>query len=105
MLSIAAVGRTDEPAPDKDDDLSAQRLELMRTRIASVKVTSREEGFPVEFASKPIFRYTDPARGYVAAAVWKLGDEGRPRALITTELKSRCSLNQTERGGFTPLAA
>lgn len=86
MLSITALGRTDEPAPDKDDDLSAQRLELMRKRIASVKVASSEEGFPAEFAAKPIFRYTDPARGYVAAAVWKLGDEGRPRALITTEL-------------------
>ena len=86
MLSITAIGRADDPAPDKDDDLSAQRLELMRKRIASVKVTSSEEGFPVEFAAKPIFRYTDPARGYVAAAVWKLGEQGRPRALVTTEL-------------------
>lgn len=77
---------SDESSQDKDDDLSAQRLELMRKRIASVKVTSSEAGFPSDFASKPIFRYSDPARGYVAAAVWKLGEEGRPRALITTEL-------------------
>lgn len=87
LFSIIAIGQTDD-APKKggDEKISAQRLELMQTRIASVKVTSSEEGFPTEFTAKPVFRYTDPARGYVAAAVWKLGDKGRPRALITTEL-------------------
>jgi hypothetical protein len=87
ILVSSASGRTDEPPKKgKDDELSTERLELMRTRIASVRVKSSAEGFPVEFAAKPIFRYNDPARGYVAAAVWKLGEEGRPRALITTEL-------------------
>ncbi|MGE5192018.1 MAG: hypothetical protein ACM3U2_05905 [Deltaproteobacteria bacterium] len=54
--------------------------------MASARVSSREEGFPEKFSEKPIFRYTDPARQYVAAAVWKLGDTGRPRAIVTTEL-------------------
>jgi hypothetical protein len=58
----------------------------MAERMASVIVKSEEEGFPEKFAAKPIFRYTDAARSYVAAAVWKLGDEGRPKAVITTEL-------------------
>jgi hypothetical protein len=86
LLSIIAIGRTDEPEKSKDDELAAQRIELMQNRIASVRVKADEEGFPVEFTSKPIFRYSDPARGYVSAAVWKLGEKGRPRALITTEL-------------------
>jgi hypothetical protein len=86
LLSITAIGRTDDPAKEKDDELSARRFELMQKRLARVKATSREDGFPVQFSSKPIFRYTDPARGVVSAAVWKLGEEGRPRALITTEL-------------------
>jgi hypothetical protein len=71
---------------EKDDDLTMKRYDLMQQRMADVMVTAEEDGFPEKFAEKPIFRYTDPARQYVAAAVWKLGDEGRPRAIITTEL-------------------
>ncbi len=86
LLSIAVIGRADEPEKAKDDELTTKRYELMQKRMASVKVKSDAEGFPEQFAPKPIFRYTDPARNYVAAAVWKLGDTGRPRAIITTEL-------------------
>src|SRR5437879_719725 len=64
----------------KDDEVSAKRLALMQKKVASIEVKSSEEGFPAEFGSKPIFRYSDPARGYVAAAVWKVGETGRPRA-------------------------
>lgn len=84
--SIAMIGRADEPEKAKDEELTSKRYELMQKRMASVKVKSDEEGFPEQFAEKPIFRYTDPARNYVAAAVWKLGDTGRPKAIITTEL-------------------
>ena len=73
------------PEKTKDDELTTRRRELMQKRVASA-VSSREEGFPERFSEKPIFRYTDPARRYVAAAVWKLGDTGRPRAIVTTEL-------------------
>ncbi len=70
----------------RDDVLARQRLEAMQQRIEAAETESREPGFPTKFASKPIFRFSDPARGCVAAAVWKLGDTGRPKALITTEL-------------------
>lgn len=86
LLLIPVVGRSDEPEDKAASELAARRSELMAQRIAAVLVRSDAEGFPKLFASKPIFRYTDPARTYVAAAVWKLGDEGRPRALVTTEL-------------------
>lgn len=86
LLAMATLGRAEEPKKDADSDLVARRFALMESRMASVEVASNEQGFPKQFSSKPIFRYTDPARKYVAAAVWKLGDEGRPRAIITTEL-------------------
>jgi hypothetical protein len=86
LISITAFARSDEADKSRDDDLSAQRIELIQKRVASIMVTSNEDGFPIQFESKPIFRYSDPARGYVSAAVWKLGENGRPRALITTEL-------------------
>lgn len=81
-----------EPKRAKDDSkesLAARRYEVLRQRVASARVQSDEPGFPAQFGANPIFRYSDPARGYVAAAVWKLGDEGRPKALLTTELDRR----------------
>jgi hypothetical protein len=73
-------------AVQEDNALAKQRLALMQKRMAAARVNSAEDGFPEKFSEKPIFRYTDPARNYVAAAVWKLGETGRPRAIITTEL-------------------
>lgn len=87
LLSIAAIGSADETKEEKDSELTAQRFALMQKRMAAVMVKSNTEGFPEQFASKPIFRYTDPARTYVAAAIWKLGEKGRPRALMSTELR------------------
>lgn len=86
LCSMFAIAHADEPEVAKDSELTTKRYDLMQKRMASVKVTSTEEGFPDKFSAKPIFRYTDPARQYVAAAVWKLGDEGRPKAIITSEL-------------------
>ena len=85
-MSVMVIGRADEPSKSKDDELSAQRLQLMEKRIAAITVTSDEKGFPKTFNARPVFRYTDPARSYVAAAVWKLGESGRPKAIVTTEL-------------------
>ena len=86
VLLVLFLAQADEPEKSKDDELSAQRLQLMEQRIAAITVASDEEGFPKAFNSRPIFRYTDPARNYVAAAVWKLGESGRPKAIVTTEL-------------------
>lgn len=86
LLAIAAMGQADEPEKREDAELAARRLELMKGRMAEVLVKSDAEDFPEKFVGRPIFRYTDPARSYVAAAIWKLGEEGRPLAFITTEL-------------------
>lgn len=85
-ISISATGRSEESETEKDRELANRRLVLMQKRMSTVKVQSDAEDFPDAFEAKPIFRYTDPARSDVAAAVWKLGETGRPRALITTEL-------------------
>jgi hypothetical protein len=86
LLAIPTIGRADETDEKEVGELAAKRLALMQTRMAAVKVKADAEGFPEAFAAKPIFRYSDPARTYVAAAVWKLGEKGRPLALVTTEL-------------------
>lgn len=71
---------------DRDEVLKVRRFELMESRVAALKIESAAAGFPSQFAAKPIFKYSDPARGYVAASVWKLGDQGRPKALLAVEL-------------------
>jgi hypothetical protein len=86
LLLMAAPGAAQEPEKAEDGKLAARRLELMQKRMAAVEVKSDLEQFPEHFAAKPLFRYSDPARNYVSAAVWKLGEKGRPRALMTTEL-------------------
>jgi len=73
-------------AQDRNEALKVQRFELMRERVAALTIQSDEPGFPDRFGTKPIFKYSDPARRYVAASVWKLGDEGRPKALLALEL-------------------
>jgi hypothetical protein len=87
LCALAVSARSQESQPPAESNLNARRLELMQKRIAAILVKSDAEGFPEHFNEKPIFRYTDPARSYVAAAIWALGEEGRPRALITTELR------------------
>jgi hypothetical protein len=70
----------------RSDALAAERFELIQRHVAAAEIRSDEAGFPTRFAAKSIFKYSDPARGHVAAAVWKLGDEGRPKAILTSEL-------------------
>lgn len=73
-------------AKSRSELLAAQRFELIKRRVAAAEIRSDEADFPTRFAAKPVFRYSDLARGHVAAAVWKLGDEGRPKAILSTEL-------------------
>jgi hypothetical protein len=77
-----------EEAP-AEDDVSKQRIALMRERVAAIRVMSTDDMLPERFEEQHIFRYSDPARGYVDAAVWRLGPKGRPAALITTELQPK----------------
>ncbi|MBS0202236.1 MAG: hypothetical protein JSS49_04995 [Planctomycetes bacterium] len=88
VVSVNAMvwSEDDKPPATRAETLQAQRFELMQSHIAGFKVESDETGFATRFAPKPIFKYSDPARGYVAASVWKLGEQGRPKALIAVEL-------------------
>src|SRR5262249_46682755 len=84
-------------APAQDDPDGNRRLELMRSAVASLEPES--SALPVRdalaVAPKPLLRYSDPTRGGIQesaanvlldAAVWRLGTEGRPTALVTTEI-------------------
>jgi hypothetical protein len=87
MASIGHADEKNQAGKSRDEVLAIRRFELMQKRVASAKVESAERGFPQAFTLDPIFKYNDPTRGFVAGAVWKLGDEGRPKALLATELR------------------
>jgi hypothetical protein len=90
--SLPADEENDNPEEKaRDDDAVAkQRLALMQERVAAFAVGSKNDAvLPERFEAKPIFRYSDPARGIVSAAIWRLGPKGRPQALISTELMPR----------------
>jgi hypothetical protein len=95
ILLLAAQPAWGQPEADADEpegveqEWKAERLELMQEHMQAFTVRSDIEGFPEKFEATPIFRYDDPARGYVDAAVWRLGEEGRPKAIVTTELHPR----------------
>jgi hypothetical protein len=86
LVSHMLADEKSKPDKNQSEILAARRLALMKDHVAAVIIESKEVGFPAKFGEKPIFRYTDPARGYVAASVWKLGDQGRPKAILAVEL-------------------
>lgn len=96
LIAVAFVAADEKGAKDSTGQevaeksgearLIEERNDLMRELVAGFQVESNAPGFPMQFEPEPIFRYTNPDGGAVAASVWKLGGEGRPRALLTVEL-------------------
>jgi hypothetical protein len=64
---------------------SERRLELIRRRVESLTATGPKE-VKYEFSKQPILRYSDASRDIVDAALWSLGRNGRPRAVLVLEV-------------------
>jgi hypothetical protein len=81
----------------QDEAEAKKRLELMQAALGSLEIDTlgSKPKVALEFASKPLLRYSDPTRGtnkdaatnlLLDAGVWRLGTEGRPVALVTVEI-------------------
>ncbi|MBI3866636.1 MAG: hypothetical protein HY290_32540 [Planctomycetia bacterium] len=66
--------------------VTRERLEVMTRHIESIVISSTDPAVPKRMQPKPLFRYDDETRGYVDGTVWRLGESGRPLAIITAEL-------------------
>jgi hypothetical protein len=93
-LLAGGVAHSQEKPPS-DDAQRKQRQALMEKTIASMEVRSDaiRDKPALTFAAKPLLRYNDPTREYVAnllldATVWRVGEAGRPTALVTLEIYS-----------------
>jgi hypothetical protein len=97
---VFVLGLLASVATPADDDAQAKkRLEVMQAAVTALEASSKElKPKALEVAPKPLLRYSDPTRGGVGvkgeavsnflldAGVWRLGAEGRPTALMTTEI-------------------
>lgn len=91
--AVAAHAADDEPQPLKADKRAAQRLEIMRGAIDDFKIVSADPESAPRFADRPLLRYNDQTRDgaggvnrVLDATVWRLGEKGRPKALVTLEI-------------------
>jgi hypothetical protein len=77
-----------------DENAQSQaRLALMEQAISALEPSSSQikSKTALTFVPKPLLRYSDPTRGLAAnalldAGVWRLGEQGRPTALVTLEI-------------------
>jgi hypothetical protein len=84
----------DEPETSQGDKVAAQRLKIMRDAIDGFRIASEEiesEG-ELKFSARPLLRYNDQTRasqnikGVLDATAWRLGETGRPKAVVTLEI-------------------
>lgn len=96
LLRAAAVGGAEKELEASQADQAAKaRLEMMRTLIDDFQVRSLQSELPaaLKFGEKPILRYNDQTRpgdkgvqALLDATVWRLGETGRPLAVVTLEI-------------------
>lgn len=87
LMTWLVAAEADEPRVDTPS-IENQRMEVMRTRALAMRFRGID-GMPKSLEAEPLFRYDDVPRGYVDGAVWRWGEQGRPRAIVTTELHPR----------------
>jgi hypothetical protein len=100
ILALALFALSVCAASSQDDPDAKRRLELMLGAVTALEAESSELKAKEALAApaRPLLRYSDPTRGGVGvkgqavvnflldAGVWRLGTEGRPTALVTTEV-------------------
>ena len=86
LLAVAQAGEDAVANQPGKTDVARQRLEVMSSRIESFVVSSTDAAIPKQLQAAPLFRYDDETRGYVDGTIWRLGEKGRPLAIVTAEL-------------------
>jgi hypothetical protein len=83
----------DSKTPERDQR-SRYRLELMQSTIDDLQIASKDiqQASALKAGRTPLLRYNDPTRslestaGLLDAGVWRIGETGRPTALVTLEI-------------------
>jgi hypothetical protein len=83
FVSMVRIGVADDSS---ETSIEQERLKTMKSHVMDIRFYARREGFPERLQDQPLFRYDDLTRGYVDGTVWRLGESGRPQAIVTSEL-------------------
>ena len=85
-----------QPATESADAAAKRRLEFMQQVVAGYRFESDEiqDEAAGKLAARPLLRYSDPTRdlmderasALIDGGVWRLGETGRPRALVVLEV-------------------
>ncbi|HJT34033.1 MAG TPA: hypothetical protein VJ783_18450, partial [Pirellulales bacterium] len=96
LLPAATLGGAEEqPEASEANRAAKARLELMRTLIDDFQLRSSQVEPPagLKFGEKPLLRYNDQTRpgdkgvqALLDATAWRLGETGRPLAIVTLEI-------------------
>lgn len=92
LLLMCASAAAREPDDSRAQErASAQRLEVMRELVQQFSAQPLDDAARADLTlrDEPIMRYNDPARNLMDGSVWRVGETGRPHALITVELISQ----------------
>ncbi|MCI0359316.1 MAG: hypothetical protein L0211_12630 [Planctomycetaceae bacterium] len=93
VLASRAAGQGQGPA---GDDAAARRAaEFLQAAAESLKIEADDaDNARLALRKSPIFKYSDPARGYSAAGIWRLGQAGRPQAIVSLEYWLRAETDE-----------
>jgi hypothetical protein len=101
LMLLCTVAIADDSAKQTKPSSDAQAEEAARAAdfLQSVAESLRGEREGREDKTlrprpRPILKYSDPARGYPASGVWRLGEAGRPKALVTLEYWLRAETDE-----------
>jgi hypothetical protein len=80
-LQWASVVHAEDPV---EESAEAQAI---AAQVASMRVEPQDPALTDQFtiSDRKLLSYSDPARGYSTAGLWRIGETGRPRAFICVE--------------------
>lgn len=87
-------------SPTADDKLQDQAAAFLQSVVNEMRIRRDGQADAVNDdeslrpRATPILRYSDPARVYPAAGVWRLGDAGRPPLLVSLEYWLRADTDE-----------
>jgi hypothetical protein len=78
----AGAAQANEPAPEVTAETQA-----INEQVASLTFAAADPALAAAFETveQPLLSYSDPARGYAAAGLWRVGRTGRPLAFVGVE--------------------
>ena len=71
----------------KESDRFAAAASYLRSALEGMRVSLQSRANPDshQLQPTPLLKYSDPARGYLAAGLWRLGKAGRPNGFVSAE--------------------